>query len=90
MELMKHDPECRCIMSLAYRNDIMDVMEEVGMTAVTVEMTKDRIAEATAKAIEKANGIPDAIVDKAGRKERIIRITAKDPQEMLSKLENIL
>ena len=90
MELMKHDPGCRCIMSLAYRNDIMDVMEEVGMTAVTVEMTKDRIAEATAKAIEKANGIPDAIVDKAGRKERIIRITAKDPQEMLSKLENIL
>lgn len=90
MELMKHDPECRCIMSLAYRNDIMDVMEEVGMTAVTVEMTKDRIAEATAKAIEKAKGIPDAIVDKAGRKERIIRITAKDPEEMLSKLENIL
>ena len=90
MELMKHDPGCRCIMSLAYRNDIMDVMEEVGMTAVTVEMTKDRIAEATAKAIEKAKGIPDAIVDKAGRKERIIRITAKDPEEMLSKLENIL
>jgi hydroxymethylpyrimidine/phosphomethylpyrimidine kinase len=90
MELMKHDPGCRCIMSLAYRNDIMDVMEEVGMTAVTVEMAKDKIAEATAKAIEKANGIPDAIVDKAGRKERIIRITAKDPEEMLSKLENIL
>ncbi len=90
MEVMKHDPERRCIMSLAYRNDIMDVMEEVGMTAVSVEMTKDKITDATAKAIEKAGSVPDAIVDKAGRKERLIRIIAKDPNDMLSKLENIL
>ena len=87
---MTHDPETRCVMSIAYSNDVMDVMEEVGMNAVSVQMTKDKTAEATEEAIAKAGGIPDAIADKGSRKNRIIRILAKDTKDMLRKLEEIL
>ncbi len=90
MEIMKHDPGSRCVMSLAYRDDIVDVMEEVGMDFVSAEMSKDKVAESTAKALGKSKKIPDAIVDKGSKKDRLIRILAKDPEEMMSKLENIL
>ena len=87
---MKHDPKTRCIMSIAYSDDTMSVMEEVGMSAVSVEMAKDKISESTEAALRKCKGIPDAIVDKGSKKDRIIRILAKDTDEMLQKLENIL
>ncbi len=90
LTVMKHDPEMRCIMSLAYRDDIMDVMEEVGMTAVTTEMGKDKISVATEKALKKCKGIPDAIVDKGPKKERLVRLLARDTNQMLEKLEEIL
>ena len=90
LEIMKHEPKDRCIMSLAYRQDIMDVMEEVGMTAVSVEMTKDRVSEATEKAINKAGKVPDAIVDKGSKKDRIIRMIARNPELMMKKLDGIL
>ncbi len=90
LTVMKHSPETRCIMSIAYGDDIMDVMEEVGMTSVTAEMDKDKFSEATEKALKKCKGIPDAIVDKGPKKDRVIRILAKDTEDMLAKLEEIL
>ncbi len=90
LEIMRHDPSSRCIMSLAYRDDIIDVMEEVGMVSVSVDMQKDKITEMTAKAIGHSKKMPDAIVDKGPKKDRLIRILAKDPKDMLSKLETIL
>ncbi len=90
LEVMKRSPKDRCIMSLAYRDEILEIMEEVGMTAVSVEMPKDKVSEATAKAISIAGKVPDAIVDKGAKKDRIIRIIARDPELMLQKLDNIL
>lgn len=90
LTVMKHSPETRCIMSIAYGDDIMDVMEEVGMTSVTAEIGKDKFSEATEKALRKCKGIPDAIVDKGPKKDRVIRILAKDTEDMLAKLEEIL
>lgn len=90
MEIMKHDPKSRCIMNLAYRDDIIDIMEEVGMTAVSVEMSKGKISEATKKAVDLAGKIPDAIVDKGSKKDRTIRIIARNPELMMEKLDNIL
>ncbi|MBQ7405515.1 MAG: bifunctional hydroxymethylpyrimidine kinase/phosphomethylpyrimidine kinase [Candidatus Methanomethylophilaceae archaeon] len=87
---MKHDPRTRCVMNIAYTKDVMDIMEEVGMNVVVVDMTKDKVGEATDRAIAKARGIPDAIVDKSSRKDRNIRILAKDTNDLLAKLENIL
>ena len=90
LSVMKRSPETRCIMSVAYREDIIDVMEEVGMTSVTAEMGKDRFSEATEKALKKVKGVPDAIVDKGPKKDRRIWLLARDTQEMMSKLEDIL
>lgn len=90
LTVMRHSPETRCVMSIAYGDDIMDVMEEVGMTSVTAEMGKDKFSEGTEKALRKTKGIPDAIVDKGPKKDRRIWLLAKDPQDMMVKLEEIL
>ena len=90
MSAMKHDPETRCAMSIAYSDDVMDIMEEVGFNTVSVNMTRDKILEATEEAISKAKGIPDAIADKNSKKNRIIRILAKDTGDMFKKLDEIL
>ncbi len=88
LEVMKRDPSVRCIMNIAYSDDVMAIMEEVGLNVVTATMSKDRISESTAKAISK--GVPDAIVDKGSKRDRTIRLLAKDTDEMLEKLEEIL
>ncbi len=90
LTVMKKDPSVRCIMSIAYSPDTVAVMEEVGMSTVVAEMSRDRLSESTEKALSKAKAVPDAIIDKGGRKERTIRMLAKNPQEMMSKLEQIL
>ena len=90
LTVMKHSPETRCIMSIAYGDDIIDVMEEVGMTSVSAEMGKDKFSEATEKALKKTKRIPDAIVDKGPKKDRKILLLAKDAQDMMAKLEEIL
>lgn len=90
MAVMKHDPSIRCIMSIAYSDDMMDVMEEVGLTSVAADMGKDKFLEATAKAIGKSKRIPDAIVDKGPKKDRVVWLLAKDTRDMMDKLESIL
>lgn len=90
MAVMKHDPNTRCVMSLAYSDDTVGVMEEVGMRVVSAEMQRDRLMESTEKALSKVKGIPDAIVDKGNKKERTVRLLARDTADMLSKLEQIL
>ncbi|MBO4568463.1 MAG: bifunctional hydroxymethylpyrimidine kinase/phosphomethylpyrimidine kinase [Candidatus Methanomethylophilaceae archaeon] len=90
LAVMKKDPSVRCIMNIAYAPDTVAVMEEVGFSTIVAEMSKDRLSESTEKALSKSKSVPDAIIDKGGRKERTIRMLAKDPQEMMSKLEQIL
>lgn len=90
LSVMKRFPDTRCIMSLAYNDETMDVMEEVGLTVLSVDMPKDRIGESVDKALHKWSNVPDAIVDKAAKKDRVIRLLAKDPADMLEKLEQIL
>ena len=90
LTVMKHDPSARCIMSIAYSPDTMFVMQDIGLNVVVAEMNRERLSEFTEKAISKTKRTPDAIVDKAGRKERIIRLLAKDTKDMLSKLEQLL
>ena len=90
MAVMKHDSESRCIMSLSCTREMLDVMEEVGMRVVPVELAKDKFMESTEKAISGCGELPDALVDKAAKKDRIVRLLAKDTTDMLSKLEEII
>ncbi len=90
MAVMKKDPKHRCVMSLACNDDILDIMEEVGLKAVHVEMVKDRLMDSTEKALSKTKVVPDVIVDKGPKKDRVMRILAKDTADMMYKLEQIL
>ena len=90
MAVMKKSPETRCIMSLNCTKDMLDSMEEVGFKTVVAELSKDKLIESTEKALSKCKDIPDAIVDKGSKKDRIVRLLAKDTVDMLSKLEEIL
>ncbi len=90
MAVMKRYPEMRCIMSLACTPDMLDVMEEVGLKSVQVELAKDKFMESTEKALSRSKSVPDALVDKGSKKERVVRFLAKDTADMLSKLEEIL
>lgn len=90
LAVMENHPEIRCVMSLAYTADMPDIMEEVGLKIVFADMVKDRLQESTGKALSKVRGVPDAIIDKGSKKDRIVRILAKDTADMLSKLEQIL
>ena len=90
LTVMKHDPTYRCIMSIAYRDELIDVIEEVGLTSVTAEMGKDKYSEGTEKALNRCKTIPDVIVDKGSKKDRMIWLLAHDTKDMMSKLEEIL
>lgn len=90
MAVMKKDPDMRCIMSLACTKDLLSVFEEVGMTVVTADLAMDRLIESTEAALSKSKALPDAIADKGSKKNRVVRILARDTGEMLSKLEAIL
>ncbi len=90
LTVMRHDPSVRCIMSIAYSPDTMFVMQDIGLNVVVSEMNRDRLAESTEKALSKSKRIPDAIVDKGSRKDRVIRLLAKDTKDMLQKLEQLL
>ncbi|MBR2255174.1 MAG: bifunctional hydroxymethylpyrimidine kinase/phosphomethylpyrimidine kinase [Candidatus Methanomethylophilaceae archaeon] len=90
LEIMKVDPKYRCIMTIAYSDDTMSILEEVGMTAVSVSLNKDHYVDGTQKAIKIAGGIPDAIIDKGPKNNRIIRLIAKDTDDLLNKIEQIL
>ncbi len=88
LDVMKHDPKTRCIMSLAYSPELMDTIEEIGMTSVVADISKDHISSAIESAI-KGRKIPDAIVDR-NKKNRLVRILAKDTDEMMDKLHQIV
>lgn len=90
MAVMRKDPESRCVMSLAYSDDVMSVMEEVGLRAVISEMQRDRLMDSTERALSQVKGVPDAIVDKGSKKERVVRLLARDTADMMSKLDAIL
>jgi hydroxymethylpyrimidine/phosphomethylpyrimidine kinase len=89
LSVMKRYPDVRCIMSVAFSKDTLSIMEEVGLEAVPVNIQTDRYSEATEEALDRFKGVPDALYDKAGR-SRIIRLLAKDTDEMLEKLESIM
>jgi len=89
LEIMKEDPDSRCIMNILDSKDTEDIMEEVGFSVSRFNHKgKTSIAELTKNAIAQKKGkIPDAIIDKEGN---MIRIIGKNPEDVLKKLESIL
>ncbi len=89
LSVMKHHPSCRCIMNLAYSKDTVNIIEEVGLSSVSVNIDKNYISESVEKALSGMKRVPDAIIDKnPGRKA--IKLLAENPGNMIDKLEQIL
>ncbi len=92
--IMEYDPSTRCAMTLAYSDDLIGLMEEVGMSILPMNRKGNKgmmTGELAAATVKKAGYVPDVLTDKGtGRNDRSIRILAKDPEDMMSKLDMIL
>jgi len=90
MESMKRDPSIRCAVSVSSSDDMLDTMEETGMS-VFVSRKKDHDWNSVVKeAFARYNGIPDAIVSSDPKNETIMRILGRDPKDVLSKIESVI
>lgn len=89
LDIIKRDPKTRCIMTLAYTSELADVIEEIGMKSIVVNFGKGHVASAMDATMGKSKKIPDAIIDK-NPKDRVIRILAKDVDDMMDKIHQMI
>jgi hydroxymethylpyrimidine/phosphomethylpyrimidine kinase len=91
LEVMKKDPEMRCVLSVAPAADTLDLFEEIGMnTVLSGRKGNPMWGAATKDLLGKTKVIPDVIYDTDQRYGKTIKILGKDPSEVLSKLGSIL
>ena len=92
--IMEQDPNTRCAMTLAYSDDLLGVMEEVGLSMLPMNRKANKglmTGELAAATVRKAGYVPDVLTDKGtGKNDRMIRMLAKDPADMMSKLDLVL
>ncbi|MCL2712254.1 MAG: bifunctional hydroxymethylpyrimidine kinase/phosphomethylpyrimidine kinase [Methanomassiliicoccaceae archaeon] len=91
---MRTDKEMRAAMNIQYDEDLLNVMEEVGMIITDVDRNSypdARLGELTAFAIEDLGMMPDVIFD-AGTNKRgpMIRMLGKDLDDLREKIELII
>lgn len=90
---MEKNPKIRSAFNMKYSKDMVDVMEEVGLSIEYTDRKKHKNAlsgELIRYAIQDAGYVPDVIVEKASNKgDNIIRIFGKNPESILEKLELI-
>ena len=86
---MEYDPEQRAAANIMLDKDVASIIEEVGMTELSVDMGKDPAA-ATSNAIKKSGSVPDAVVFKGDSNKGAIVILGKDPKDILEKISSIL
>lgn len=91
---MEKNPKIRSAFNMKYSKDMVDLMEEVGLTIEYADRKRHKNAlsgELVRLAIEEAGYVPDVIVEKANnRNDNSIRIFGKSPEAILEKLELIL
>jgi len=89
LTVMEHDPEQRAAVNVMLNKDVASIIEEVGMTELSVDTGKDPAA-ATSNAIRKSGSVPDAVVFKSNGNRGAIVILGKDPKNVLEKISSIL
>jgi len=91
LEVMKKNPEIRCVINIAPADDTMDLLEEIGLIAIRSGRRGNPLwGSATKELLEKTKIVPDAIYDADQRNGKTVKILGKDPTEVLSKLGSIL
>ena len=91
---MKHNPKIRCNMNLQYSEDLVDLLEEVGLSVEYMDRKKNKkllTGELVNTTLTKLGYVPDVLVDKdKSTNEKLVRLFAEDPDSMLDKLEQFL
>ncbi|MCL1984717.1 MAG: bifunctional hydroxymethylpyrimidine kinase/phosphomethylpyrimidine kinase [Methanomassiliicoccaceae archaeon] len=91
---MRYDDDMRAGMNIRYDNDLLDVMEEVGLTLTFLDRKRypnARLGDLTSMAIGSLGSMPDAIYDLGNeRKGPMIRMLGKDLGDLKKKIEEII
>jgi len=91
---MGYDRNVRAAVNMAYRDDLLNVMEEVGMSIARADRKRHRnasLGELTAYAIDGFGSVPDVIYDPGdGENPSMIRMLGRDPEDLKEKIESIL
>ncbi|MDR0198579.1 MAG: bifunctional hydroxymethylpyrimidine kinase/phosphomethylpyrimidine kinase [Methanomassiliicoccaceae archaeon] len=91
---MRFDKDMRAAMDIDYNEDILNVMEEVGMNITSVDRDRypdARLGELTAFAIRDLGSMPDVIYDMGTYKRGpMIRMLGKDLADLRKKIEDIV
>ena len=93
---MHHDPDMRCAMNLRYSDELISQLENAGFKIGSFsrgEQPEDSSSMewGTGKAISDLGFMPDAVFDQGGvGKEPMVRLLAKNPPELVEKLNKLL
>ncbi|MCL2509706.1 MAG: bifunctional hydroxymethylpyrimidine kinase/phosphomethylpyrimidine kinase [Methanomassiliicoccaceae archaeon] len=91
LEVMKKDPEIRCVINICPADDTLDLLEEIGLITIRSRRRDNPLwGAATKELLDKTKIVPDAISDVDKRNGKTVKILGKDPTEVLSKLGSIL
>ena len=94
LAVMEKNPRVRCVMNLGYDDELLEIIEEVGLTTLELDRRKHRdllTGELVQETLKDVRYVPDVLVDKGKNgRDPMIRILAKNPDDLLDKLEMIL
>ncbi len=94
LSVMKFDPKMRCNVNLEYSAELVELMEECGLSIEYMDRKNNRkllTGELVTATLKDVGYVPDVLVDKDKNKnEKLVRILATDPYDMLDKLESFL
>ncbi|MDR0778876.1 MAG: bifunctional hydroxymethylpyrimidine kinase/phosphomethylpyrimidine kinase [Methanomassiliicoccaceae archaeon] len=94
LSAMRFNDDMRAAMNIKYDDDLLDVMEEVGMTITFVNREKyhdARLGELTTFAIRDLGSMPDVIYDMGtNKREPMIRLLGTDIADLKRKIGHII
>jgi len=91
LEVMKKDPEMRCVINIHPAEDTLDLLEEIGLITISSGRKGNPLWGAATKGLlDKTKMVPDAISDIDQKNGKTVKILGKDPSEVISKLSSIL
>lgn len=94
LSIMKFDHDIRATINFAYNSELAEVMEEVGLDIVEFDRKKypdARLGELTTQTIKDIGRVPDAFIDRGkSKKEMLIRLVGKNPEDLISKIETFI
>lgn len=94
LSVMRFNPKIRCNLNLEYSKELVELMEEVGLSIEHMDRKNNKkllTGELVTSTLKDVGYVPDVLVDKDKNKnEKLIRILAETPKDLIDKLELFL